>query len=54
VSLYAREINKAVTLLGGKTEVLVLDPSNLDDILENIIEVENKAVKQRSLCGKCK
>ncbi|MGI0069477.1 MAG: cobalamin-binding protein, partial [Nitrosopumilaceae archaeon] len=28
-SPYTREINKAVTLLGGRPEVLVLDPKNL-------------------------
>jgi len=45
-SPYTREINRAVTLLGGKTEVLVLDPSNLDDILQNIIQVGNKIGEQ--------
>jgi iron complex transport system substrate-binding protein len=45
-SPYIKEINRAVTLFGGKTEVLVLDPSNLDDILQNIIEVGNKVGKQ--------
>jgi iron complex transport system substrate-binding protein len=45
-SPYTREINRAVELLGGKTEVLVLDPSNLDDILQNIIQVGDKVGKQ--------
>ncbi|WP_101477842.1 cobalamin-binding protein [Candidatus Nitrosotalea bavarica] len=45
-SPYTREINRAVTLLEGKTEILVLDPSNLDDILQNIIQVGNKVGKQ--------
>ncbi len=45
-SPYTREIDKAVTLLGGKPEVLVLDPKNLDDILENIITVGNKVDRQ--------
>ncbi|CUR50797.1 Putative ABC uptake transporter, periplasmic binding [Nitrosotalea devaniterrae] len=45
-SPYTREISKAVTLLGGKPEVLVLDPKNLDDILQNIIEVGNRVEKQ--------
>lgn len=45
-SPYTREINRAVEVLGGKTEVLVLDPSNLDDILQNIIEIGNKVGKQ--------
>ena len=45
-SPYTREINRAVTLLGGKPEVLILDPSNLDDILQNVIQVGNKVGKQ--------
>ena len=45
-SPYTREINRAVTLLGGKTEVLILDPRNLDDILQNVIEVGDKVGKQ--------
>jgi iron complex transport system substrate-binding protein len=45
-SPYTREINRAVTLLGGKPEVLVLDPNNLDDILQNIIQIGNKVGRQ--------
>lgn len=45
-SPYTREINKAVALLGGKPEVLVLDPKNLDDILQNIITVGDKVGRQ--------
>ena len=45
-SPYTREINRAVTLLGGKPEVLILDPKNLDDILQNVIEVGEKIGKQ--------
>lgn len=45
-SPYTREINRAVTLLGGKTEVLILDPRNLYDILQNVIEVGDKVEKQ--------
>src|ERR1051326_2332692 len=41
-SPYTREIDKAVSLLGGRPEVLVLDPKNLDDILQNIITVGEK------------
>jgi len=41
-SPFTREINKAVSLLGGKPEVLILDPGSLDDILQNIIEVGKK------------
>lgn len=45
-SPYTREIDKAVSLLGGKPEVLVLDPKNLDDILQNIITVGEKVGRQ--------
>jgi iron complex transport system substrate-binding protein len=45
-SPYTREIDKAVSLLGGKPQVLVLDPKNLDNILQNIIEVGNRVAKQ--------
>jgi iron complex transport system substrate-binding protein len=45
-SPYTREINRAMTLLDNKPEVLVLDPKNLDDILQNVIEVGNKVGKQ--------
>ena len=45
-SPYTSEINRAVELLGGKTEVLILDPSNLDDILQDIIKIGNKIGRQ--------
>src|SRR5574337_1309428 len=45
-SPYTREIDKAVSLLEGKPEVLVLDPKNLDEILQNIIQVGNRVGKQ--------
>lgn len=45
-SPYTREIDKAVTLLGGRPQVLVLDPKNLDDILQNIITVGEKVDRQ--------
>ena len=41
-SPYTREINRAVTILNNKPQVLILDPRNLDDILQNIIEIGNK------------
>src|SRR3989449_11550668 len=41
-SPYTREINRAVTILNNKQQVLILDPRNLDDILENILEIGNK------------
>lgn len=45
-SPYTREINRAMTLLGNKPEVIILDPKNLDDILQNVIEVGNKVGRQ--------
>jgi len=45
-SPYTREIDKAVTLLGGKPQVLVLDPKNLDEILQNVIQVGDRVAKQ--------
>jgi iron complex transport system substrate-binding protein len=44
-SPFTKEINKAVTILGGKPDVLILDPRNLDDILDNIIKVGKKVGK---------
>src|SRR5437773_10951998 len=44
-SPYTREINRAVEILDGKPQVLILDPKNLDDILQNVIEVGNKVNK---------
>ena len=46
-SPYTREINRAVSILQGKPEVLILDPRNLDDILQNIIQIGNKVGKQK-------
>ena len=34
-----KEINKAVSILNNKPEVVILDPHNLDDILSGILEV---------------
>ena len=45
-SPYTREINRAMALLGEKTQVLVLDPGNLDDILQDVIKVGDKIGKQ--------
>ena len=44
-SSFTKEINKAVSILGVKPEVLILDPRNLGDILDNIIEVGKKVGK---------
>jgi iron complex transport system substrate-binding protein len=45
-SPYTREISRAMTLLDNKPEVIILDPKNLDDILQNVIEIGNKVEKQ--------
>lgn len=44
-SPFTNEINRAITILGGKPEVLILDPRNLDGILDNIIEIGKKVGK---------
>jgi iron complex transport system substrate-binding protein len=46
-SPYTREINRAVSILDNKPEVLILDPRNLDDILNNILDVANKVGKEK-------
>jgi iron complex transport system substrate-binding protein len=45
-SPYTKEISRAVTILQRKPEVIILDPRNLDDILQNIIQLGNKIGKQ--------
>jgi len=46
-SPYTTEVNRAVSILGGRPQVLILDPRNLDDILDNIIEVGKKVGRQK-------
>ncbi len=41
-SPFTKEISRAVNILGGKPDVLVLDPRNLDDILVGIMDVADK------------
>lgn len=41
----AKEIDRAVTILGYKPDVLVLDPHDLDDILQSIINIAEKVNK---------
>lgn len=41
-SPFTKEINRAVSILGGRPEVLVLDPHDLDDILVSIMDVAEK------------
>ncbi len=44
-SPHTKEINRAVEILSGKPEVLVLDPHDLDDILVSIMDVAEKIGK---------
>lgn len=46
-SPFTKEINRAVSILGGKPEVLILDPHDLDDILVSIMDVAEKIGKVR-------
>jgi iron complex transport system substrate-binding protein len=41
-SPFTKEIDRAVNILGGRPEVLVLDPHDLDDILVSIMDVAEK------------
>lgn len=41
-SPFTKEINRAVNILGGSPEVLVLDPHDFDDILVSIMDVAEK------------
>jgi iron complex transport system substrate-binding protein len=44
-SPFTREINRAVDILGGQPDVLILDPHDLDDILVSIMDVAEKIGK---------
>ena len=44
-SPYTKEISRAVSILDNKPEVLILEPRNLEDILQNILDVANKVSK---------
>lgn len=46
-SPFTKEINKAVSILNNKPEIVVLDPHNFDDILENISEVAKRIDKTK-------
>lgn len=45
-SPHTKEVDRAVSMLGSRPEVLVLDPKNLDDILRNIVEVGQSVGRQ--------
>lgn len=44
-SPFTKEVNRAVSLLNNKPEVIILDPHNLDDILTSILEVAKRIDK---------
>src|SRR5690349_6433973 len=46
-SPYTKEISRAVTILDNKPEVIILEPRNLENILENIITIGNKVGKTK-------
>jgi iron complex transport system substrate-binding protein len=50
-SPYTKEINRAVTILDNKPDVLILDPRNLDDILSNILDIAKKIGKEKEAQG---
>ncbi|HJU34081.1 MAG TPA: cobalamin-binding protein [Nitrososphaera sp.] len=46
-SPFTKEINRAVTILGGHADVLVLDPHDLEGILASVMDVAEKIGKVR-------
>ena len=46
-SPYTKEISRAVTILDNKPEVLILDPKNLENILDNMLTIGNKVEKTK-------
>jgi iron complex transport system substrate-binding protein len=46
-SPYTKEISRAVNILDNKPEVLILEPRNLEDILQNILDIANKVGKEK-------
>ncbi|HYL66413.1 MAG TPA: cobalamin-binding protein [Nitrosopumilaceae archaeon] len=46
-SPYTKEVNRAVAILHNKPEVIILDPKNLENILDNIITIGNKVGKTK-------
>lgn len=46
-SPFTKEINRAVSVLGGRPDVLVLDPHDLDDILVSIMDIAEKVGRVR-------
>ena len=46
-SPFTKEISRAVSVLGGRPDVLVLDPHDLDDILVSVMDVAEKVGRVR-------
>ncbi|MFB5598484.1 MAG: ABC transporter substrate-binding protein, partial [Nitrosopumilaceae archaeon] len=46
-SAYTNQVNKAVTILGKKPEVQILNPHDLDGILSSITEISKKIGKEK-------
>ena len=46
-SPFTKEIGRAVSILGGRPDVLVLDPHDIDDILVGIMDVAEKVGRVR-------
>jgi iron complex transport system substrate-binding protein len=44
-SPFTKEINRAISILGYNPEVVILDPKNISDILDNISEIAQKVGK---------
>jgi iron complex transport system substrate-binding protein len=44
-SPFTKEINRAISILGYNPEVVILDPKNISDILDNISEIAQKIGK---------
>ncbi len=45
-SPFTRELNKAISILKYQPDVLILDPKNLSDILQNILDVGKKVNRE--------
>jgi iron complex transport system substrate-binding protein len=44
-SPFTKEIKRAISILGYNPKVIILDPSNISDILDNIIEISKNVEK---------
>ena len=44
-SPFTKEIKRAISILGYNPEVIILDPNNISDILDNISEIAQKVGK---------